>query len=120
MDVDQLEDAGDVGCGVDLDVRSAVAVGGGVADEGADRGGGQERHAAQVDAHGGRCGVGESTYRGGEDVEVGHLDLAIDMEGVRAAAEREALSLEPVRVAGDGQVEVVDAGAVAVAVPVVD
>src|SRR5947209_1340524 len=39
VDVEQLEDAGDVRGGVDLDVRSAVAEGGGVADEGADPGG---------------------------------------------------------------------------------
>jgi len=88
---------------------------GGVADEGAGRGGGEERHGIQVDAHGGRWSVGERAQRGGEDVEVGHVDLAVDVEGVRGAAEREALSLEPVGVAGDGQVEVLDARAVAVA-----
>ena len=55
VDVEQLEDAGDVRRGVDLDC-SAVAVGGGVADEGADPGGGEERHALQVDTHGGRWG----------------------------------------------------------------
>ena len=51
MDVEQLEDAGDVRGGVDLDVRSAVAIGGGLADEGAGYGGGEERHAIEVDAH---------------------------------------------------------------------
>ena len=79
MDVEQLEDAGDVGCGVDLDVRSVVAVRGGVTDEGAGCGGGEKRHGIQVDADGGRWGVGERAQRGGEDVEVGHVDLAVDV-----------------------------------------
>ena len=65
----------------------------------------------------GAGGVGERAQRGGEDVEVGHLDLAVDVQGVRAAAQREALFLKPVGVAGDGQVEVLDARAVALRCP---
>ena len=53
VDIEQLEDAGDVRGGLDFDVAPVVAVGGGVADEAAGPGGGQERQATQVDTHSG-------------------------------------------------------------------
>ena len=120
VDVEQLKDAGDVRGGLDFDVRSAIAVGGGVADEGADPGRGEERHATQVNTHGGRWRIGERAQRGGENVEVGHLDLAVDVQAVRRAAQPEAMFLEPVGVASDGQVEVLSTRAVACTAPVVD